>query len=447
MRPDLLKRYAAPVPRYTSYPTAPHFSPAVDAATYARWLDELGGDLPVSLYVHIPFCKELCWYCGCSTKITKQPAPIARYLEALLIEVETVGKRMKPGHRVTHMHWGGGSPSILAPDAITRLSSALHSRFSFAKDAEFAVEMDPRGLDTARVEAFASAGVNRVSIGVQDFDEKVQAAINRMQSFETTKWVVDTFRAHGVKGINIDLVYGLPHQTEDSVDRTMQHVLELAPDRIALFGYAHLPSRITHQRLIDEDVLPDTDARFAQATRAADRLTEAGFVTIGLDHYARPGDPMASGNVRRNFQGYTTDDAAALIGLGASSIGRLPQGYVQNSTPIGEYERRVREGGLATVRGHAMTAEDAARGLVIERLMCDFAFPAEELRARFAHVAEPIIAQANALRDSDTDGIVARGEEADGFRVTDDGRIFVRSICANFDTYLGKGKAQHSAGV
>ncbi|MCB1514265.1 MAG: oxygen-independent coproporphyrinogen III oxidase [Hyphomicrobiaceae bacterium] len=447
MQSDLLRRYAAPVPRYTSYPTAPHFSPAVDAATYGRWLDEMENDLPLSLYVHIPFCNELCWYCGCSTKITRQREPIARYLSALSREIDTVADRIKIRHAVTHIHWGGGSPSILEPNEIRALAAQLKTRFKLSPSAEFAVEIDPRGLDEARIAAFADSGVNRVSIGVQDFDLAVQKAINRMQSVEQTAWVVDTFRKHGIEAINIDLVYGLPKQTLETLDQTMDHVLALAPDRIALFGYAHLPARIKHQRLIPDDTLPDTAARFAQANRAAERLTEGGFVTIGLDHYARPHDPLASGTVRRNFQGYTTDTAAALIGLGASSIGRLPQGYVQNTPAIGEYERRVLDGGLATVRGHAMSTEDAARGLVIERLMCDFAFPADELRARFGEVAEPIIAEAEALCAADRDEMVAARTRGEGFEVTDKGRIFVRSICAKFDAYLGKSSAQHSAGI
>lgn len=447
MRPELLRRYAAPVPRYTSYPTAPHFSPNVDQTTYRGWLESLEDGLPLSLYVHIPFCNEMCWYCGCSTKVTRQYSPIARYLEALSREIETVSGHMKSRHHVSHIHWGGGSPSILPADDIRALAAQLKARFTLVEDAEFAVEIDPRGLDGARIAAFAEANVNRVSIGVQDFAEEVQKAINRIQSVELTAWVVDTFREHGINGINIDLVYGLPFQTLETLDQTIDHILALAPDRIALFGYAHLPQRIKHQRLIDESGLPDTEERFKQANRAAERLKGAGYVTVGLDHYARPHDPLALGTVRRNFQGYTTDTADALIGLGASSIGRLPQGYVQNTPAIGEYERRVIGGGLGTVRGHAMSEEDAARSLVIERLMCDFAFPADELRARFGDVAELIIQEANALRDAVDEEMIAPSDAGDGFEVTDKGRIFVRSICAKFDAYLGKGSVQHSAGV
>lgn len=447
MQAELLRRYAAPVPRYTSYPTAPHFSNLVDQSRYSAWLKALEDGTPLSLYVHIPFCNELCWYCGCSTKITRQKSPITRYLKALTREIDTVADQIKTRHRVTHIHWGGGSPSILAPDEIRTLARQLKERFQLEDGAEFAVEIDPRELDEERIAAFADAGVNRVSIGVQDFDMAVQKAINRLQSVEQTAWVINTFRAHGVQAINVDLVYGLPFQTLETLDTTMDHVLSMRPDRIALFGYAHLPQRIKHQRLIADSSLPGMEARLTLATRAAQRLTQGGFATVGLDHYALPHDPLASGNVRRNFQGYTTDTAAALIGLGASSIGRLPQGYVQNTPAIGEYERRVLGGGLATVRGHEMSAEDAARGLVIERLMCDFTFPAEELRLRFGDIADPIIAEADALCDAEVPEMLASRGQGAGFQITDQGRIFVRSICAKFDTYLGKGTAQHSAGV
>lgn len=447
MRPELLKKYAQPVPRYTSYPTAPHFSPKVDADTYRRWLGAIAPGTPLSLYAHVPFCKEMCWYCGCSMKVTKRHAPIERYLDALTHEIETVSGLIGSGHPVTHIHWGGGSPSILEPDDVLRLAGALRRGFTFADDAEFAVEIDPRGLDQARVDAFAEAGVNRVSIGVQDFDTAVQTAINRMQSFEMTEWVVQAFRARGVKSINIDLVYGLPHQDMSTLDKTLNHVLSLRPDRIALFGYAHLPSRIVHQRLIDEAALPDMEQRFEQANRAADRLISAGYVGVGLDHYALPTDSLVTGNLHRNFQGYTTDTASALIGLGASSIGRLPQGYVQNATPIGDYERRVANAGLATVRGHALSLDDEARALVIERLMCDFRFPTEELRQRFGNAAEPIIGEAEMLVQRDSDDLIERDGDKPGFRVTDKGRLFVRSICSAFDSYLGQGKAQHSSGI
>lgn len=447
MRPELLKKYAAPVPRYTSYPTAPHFSDAVGPATYGEWLTQLPDGQRLSLYLHIPFCDQLCWYCGCTTKITQRYEPIARYLQALLREIDTVASKLRGRHVVEHIHWGGGSPSILLPDDIERLAGRLRSAFDVPADAELAVEVDPRGLDAERIAAFARAGVSRISIGVQDFDERVQLAINREQSFELTKSVIDGFRAAGVASINIDLVYGLPYQTRSSVDDTIRKVISLSPDRIALFGYAHLPSRITHQRLIPDESLPDAKERFAQSSRAARRLAEAGYVKIGLDHFAKPTDPLATRPVRRNFQGYTSDSAPVLVGLGASSIGRLPQGYVQNAVAMAEYERRVTDVGLATARGHAMSAEDEARAFAIERLMCDFRFPGEELAERYGAAAVPVLEDAAALIASDEDRILLPEPGSRDFVIGEEGRMFVRSIAACFDTYLGRREVRHSMGV
>jgi len=447
MNPDILHRYAAPVPRYTSYPTAPHFTSAIGPETYAGWLRQLDSGSTLSIYVHVPFCDRMCWYCGCNTKATQQYWPVAAYMKALLTEVETVAGLLPSDCRTVHVHWGGGSPSILNPDDIRRLADAVATSYSQSSGAEFAVEVDPRHVDKERVAAFAAVGVNRVSVGVQDFNPEVQKAINREQSVEMTRSVIEMFRDAGVRGINIDLVYGLPNQTRDSVERTIDEVIALAPQRIALFGYAHLPSRLPHQRLIDEEALPDTTERFAQANRAANRLIAAGYQRIGLDHFAKPDDPLARGPLHRNFQGYTTDPADVLIGLGASSIGRLPQGYVQNSPPAGDYQRRVRDGGLATVKGRALTEDDRARSLIIERLMCDLAFPTAELKERFPASAEPLIEEANVLVEADTDGLVEPDAAGEGFRVTEKGRLFVRAVCACFDAYLGQGQAKHSVGV
>lgn len=445
MTPEFVKRYSAPVPRYTSYPTAPHFSDAIDQEAYAKWLAELPADARLSLYFHIPFCQELCWYCGCSTKAVRRYEPVSDYLTSLLAETAEVSGRLPSRHDVTHIHWGGGSPNVLSAQDILALGGEIRARFNVSKDAEFAVEVDPRQLDDDRIEAFSKAGVTRVSIGVQDFEQNVQAAINRIQSYETTKRVIDAFRARGVNQINIDLVYGLPHQTRESVSRTIEKVLSLEPNRIAFFGYAHLPSRLKHQRLIEEDALPDIVERFGQSSRLARILSAAGYVRIGLDHFARADDPLATGRINRNFQGYTTDTADALIGLGASSIGRLPQGYVQNAVPVADYARRVNEHGLATVRGIELSEDDRARGFVIERLMCDLSFSASDVRNRFGALAAPIIEMAETLVETDQDHLVE--PITDGFRITPRGRPFVRSIAACFDAYLDTGTARHSLGV
>ncbi len=442
---ETLARYAAPVPRYTSYPTAPHFSAAIGNADYLQWLGDIRAGERLSLYVHIPFCDTLCWYCGCNTKVTQRYEPIARYLDALEAEIAHVGAHIAKGAEIAHIAWGGGSPSVLTAPDIRRLASALRKHFTFAPDLEFAVEVDPRALGEDRIDAFADSGVTRISIGVQDFAEDVQAAINREQSFATTAAVIEGFRRRGVGSINIDLVYGLPKQTRDSVGRTMDQVIGLKPDRIALFGYAHLPSRLVHQRLIEDEALPDTAERFAQAGIAGDKLVAAGYVRVGLDHFALPHDELASGEVRRNFQGYTSDDAPQLIGLGASAIGRLAHGYVQNVTAAADYARRVQDAGLAVAKGHRMSRDDEARAFVIEQLMCGFRFSVGELKARFGDAAKPILLQARRLLEADHDGLLRADE--DGFEVTEKGRLFVRTICAGFDTYFGQGTARHSAGV
>lgn len=445
MKPGIVAKYRAPVPRYTSYPTAPHFSPRIGELQYVSWLDALPQAAALSVYIHIPFCHQLCWYCGCNTKATHRYAPVAGYLRSVHDEIANLAALLPASHTVAHVHWGGGSPNILAAADIVELADALRARFRISGAAEFAVEIDPRHLDTERVDAFARAGVNRVSIGVQDFDTSVQAAIGREQSFEATSRAVEAFRARGVRSINIDLIYGLPHQTRASVEKTIARVLELDPDRIAAFGYAHLPERLKHQRLIPEAMLPDAMERFGQSSRIARRVVERGYVRVGLDHFAKPGDELARGSIGRNFQGYSTDRADALLGIGASAIGRLAEGYVQNAVAVADYERRVRDFGLATAKGHALTNDDKVRGYVIERLMCDLAFSRADLSRRFGPAAGAVIEEADVLLGADEDGLVER--TADGFVVTERGRPFIRSICSCFDVYLGRSTARHAPGV
>jgi oxygen-independent coproporphyrinogen III oxidase len=299
---DLIAKYSEPVPRYTSYPTAPHFSSAIDHQHYRNWLTALEPGAALSLYVHIPFCHQLCWYCGCNTKATRSYDPVDRYLHSIRAEIGEIARHV-PAHRVQHIHWGGGSPDILAPDDILRLSDEIRTRFTVDDQAEFAVEMDPRLLDRDKIQAFGRAGLNRLSLGVQDFDGAVQAAIGREQSFDMTRRVVEAFRDLGVTSVNIDLMYGLPRQTVESVERTAARVLELVPDRVAIFGYAHLPQRIKHQRLIPTETLPTPHERFAQLTRLGEIMVERGYARIGLDHYAKPTDALASAPIARNFQG------------------------------------------------------------------------------------------------------------------------------------------------
>ncbi len=455
MQNDLLAKYQRPVPRYTSYPTAPHFHDGIGPGDYGRWLREIPQDTALSLYLHVPFCDTLCWFCGCHTSIVRRYQPVARYFGLLIREIDLVAAALGEKRRAVHIHFGGGSPTILAPGDVTALSQRLSRRFGRDAATEFAIEIDPRGATREMIDTWALAGLTRASLGVQDFNQEVQQAINREQSFECTAQVIGWLRDAGVRGLNLDLMYGLPHQTVERVLYTVEQVLRLDPDRIALFGYAHLPDFKHHQRLIDDNALPGAGERLAQAEAAAARLVQAGFVRIGLDHFAKPDDALAralaAGTLHRNFQGYTTDAAPALIGLGASSIGSLPQGYVQNAVPVRRYGEAIKQGRLATVRGIRLDDGDKARRRVIERLMCDFHVDLDRTGAANGEAtgggaAENIYAaELAALAPMAEDGLV----EIDGARisVTDAGRPLVRSICAVFDTYLGKGKASHSRPV
>lgn len=442
----LAERYAAPVPRYTSYPTAPHFGSGVGPREAAAWISALPAGASLSLYMHIPFCRALCWYCGCATTVANTAQPVTAYLATLRSEIAHAAALVPSSHRVGHVHWGGGSPNTLSAAEVGALAGLTRELFNIDDAGEFAVEIDPRFMDAERVTAFRRAGVNRVSIGVQDFDPAVQAAINRHQPYDMTQRVVALLREAGIASLNIDLVYGLPGQTQNSVARTLDLALALDPDRVAVFGYAHLPEKIRHQQLIDSSTLAGPAGRLGQANRIARKLLAHGYVRVGLDHFAKPGDALATGPVHRNFQGYTTDTADALIGFGASAISRFPQGYAQNAAKVPDYQDRVARHGLGTARGILLSDDDRIRSHIIERLMCDLAFSATDLRARFgAAAAEPLIDDARLVLDADCDGLVE--PTPDGFRISERGRPFVRSICACFDAYLELTPARHAAGV
>lgn len=445
---DLVARYSKPVPRYTSYPTAPHFHEGIGEQDYRTWLARVPAEAAISLYVHIPFCDRLCWFCGCHTKQILRYDPIAAYLPSVHRELAEVASVLDGRGRAVALHMGGGSPSMLAPADLVALS--VHVRRCFIeRDLEFSIEIDPNDMTPDRYDGFAEAGVTRISVGVQDFDPKVQAAINRIQTFEQTRDVIEGMRAKGVRSANVDVLYGLPHQTAASVGRTVAMSLDMRPDRIALFGYAHVPWMKTHQRMIDEAALPDPQERLDQSTAAAEMILAAGYVQIGMDHFALPTDGLAAaaanGRLHRNFQGYTTDEAPVLLGMGASSIGSLPDGHVQNVAATGEYVRRMAESGLAVARGVAFKGDDRLRGHAIERLMCDFELSFESLRQRFGHSSKTVIAELRdyALNDSDELLVLV----PDGVRVTTRGKPFVRAVAATLDAYLDRGKARHSVAV
>ncbi|MFD1744805.1 oxygen-independent coproporphyrinogen III oxidase [Rhizobium helianthi] len=449
MQSDLLRRYAVAVPRYTSYPTAPHFHAGIDHNAYAKWLAAEDGEDALSLYLHIPFCDRLCWYCGCHTKQTKRYEPVAGYVEALLAEMALVASRLPRRRRLGYIHMGGGSPTILSIADLARLRTALETAFDIEADCEISVEIDPGFVDAEKLAAWRAFGVNRASVGVQDFHADVQAAINRPQSFEQTAEVVSQLRDLQVGGINLDVVYGLPHQTLESLAQTLRLALSMQPDRFAIFGYAHVPWMKKHQTLIDEAALAGVEERFAMQQLIADMVTAEGYLAVGIDHFARPGDSLAralqSGQVKRNFQGYTTDRAPSMIGLGASAIGKVQAGYVQNIVATGEYMRSVSEGRLPIAKGFALSATDRAVGSAIEQLMCSYSFSARELRQEFGSAADVLMSDAARIVQQDIDGFTAF--DGDRFEVLEPGRPFVRTIAASFDQYFGRNAARHSVAV
>jgi oxygen-independent coproporphyrinogen-3 oxidase len=446
----LIEKYDARVPRYTSYPTAPHFSPDVDASSYSDWLGGLPAAAPVSLYIHVPFCTRLCWYCGCHTAAVARRAPLDRYADTLLAEIDLVDSALRRKLPVSHLHWGGGTPHALPPERLLQVMQHLREAFAFEDDAEVAVELDPRTAGPETIEALAAMGVTRASLGVQDFDPDVQRAVNRVQSFADTEACARRLRDAGIDAINLDLMYGLPLQTEAGVARTVGRALDLEPDRVAVFGYAHVPWLKKHQALIPETALPGLAERYRQLVAAETAIVARGYVPVGLDHYARPDDALAvaarARSMRRNFQGYTTDTAETLIGLGASAIGALPQGYAQNAAALPDYRERVRAGRLPTARGIAIGPDDRLRRDVIGQLMCHGEVDLAATAARHGSDAGGLLAAAPALAELAADGVIAW----DGARVAlrPEARPLVRNVAAVFDAYYQPhGAARHASAV
>ncbi|MCF1449313.1 oxygen-independent coproporphyrinogen III oxidase [Agrobacterium vitis] len=447
MKTAILEKYGeARLPRYTSYPTAPRFSPEIDASTYAEWLSATLADAGASLYLHIPFCRSMCWYCGCHTTISQKDQPILDYLDMLRAEIRLVSVTADKKLAIDHVHFGGGTPTIMQPQEFFGLMGLLREHFTFSDHSEIAVEIDPRTLTAEMAMALGDSGVRRASLGVQSFDPVVQKAINRVQSVEQTADAVTNLRAAGTQNINFDLIYGLPHQTEASCIDTAEQAIALRPDRFAVFGYAHIPSFKKHQKMIDETALADSRGRDEQAEAIASTLISAGYRRIGLDHYALAHDDMVraldDGTLRRNFQGYTTDACETLVGLGASAIGRTHQGYVQNEVTPGGYARRIGSGNLATVKGYRLTAEDRLRAAIIERLMCDFAVDVPLLCEGHGFDAGRLLSDNAGLAMLEDDGII---DIDDGrIQVRQEQRFVIRAVAACFDAYLDQSGRTHS---
>jgi oxygen-independent coproporphyrinogen-3 oxidase len=448
LSPDLLARYGdARIPRYTSYPTAPHFSAQVGEADYRCWLASLTA-AEASLYLHIPFCRAMCWYCGCHTTVAARESYILRYLDCLRHEIELVARYTRGLLTIRHLHFGGGTPTMMPAEQLLSIMQDLRTHFTIADEAEIAIEIDPRVLTSEMAAAIGQSGFNRASLGIQSFDLAVQQAINRVQSLEVTRSAVSLLRTNGVRQINFDLVYGLPHQTLRSCLETVEQALELRPDRFAVFGYAHVPSFKPHQRKIDGSVLPDSELRFAQSRAIAEALVHAGYAEIGLDHFALRSDALAraaaDGRLHRNFQGYTTDDAEVLIGLGASSIGRMPEGFVQNEVRIPEYQRLVRECRLPIARGYRFAGDDKLRGAIIERLMCDHRVNLGALCRSFGRDPAELLGAAR-LDALIADGLVEK--DGEHICVKSHARPLVRSIAAAFDAHLSGEANRHSRAI
>jgi len=440
---DLVRRYNRSLPRYTSYPTAPHFTEDVGRDVFwneTRWTNAADEPGPLSLYLHLPFCRQLCYYCGCHMKVTQDPERVATYLRHLKREIDLLAPHLAPDRPVTQIHWGGGTPTLLRPEQIRDLGEHLRSRFDVAPDAEISIEADPRGLTEEHVTAAREVGFTRLSLGVQSFDRQVQEAINRVQPERLTRDAVRWARRHGFESINLDLVYGLPHQTLESFADTVDTVTDLAPDRLALYSYAHVPSVLEHQRLIPEEALPEPAERLRLFEHALETLTGAAdYRFIGMDHFAKPDDPLVAAREEntlwRNFQGYSTRAGADVYAFGVSGIHQLSGLYAQNTKHLRTYYDQIERGTLTVYRGYRLDDDDRLRRHVIMQLMCNGRLDKRAVEHRFGVDFDATFAAAlDRLRPLEADGLVRLGP--DRITVRPPGRVLIRNVAAAFDAYL-----------
>lgn len=386
--------FDAKVPRYTSYPPANRFVANVGAQVHHDWLQAVPADEPVSVYVHIPFCRRLCWFCACRTQGTQTLAPVDAYIQDVANEIALVAAQMPRVPRMARLHLGGGTPTLLTLDQMSCLLDAFEAYFAPTPDWEFSVEIDPTEASPQVLDLLAARGMKRASIGVQDFARNVQEAIGRRQSFEQTQTVVARLRTGGVESLNIDLLYGLPFQTQASLLTTLDHVHALRPDRLAIYGYAHVPYMAKRQVMISEDQLPNTFERFKMAQTAKERLGTLGYLSVGIDHFARASDSLTqaaqNGALQRNFQGYTDDPCATLVGFGASAISKFKQGYVQNAVATSAYQSRVRDNQLPGHKGFVMSERDAFLADIIRQIMCEARINQKHLSAKHPNFAKDL---------------------------------------------------------
>ncbi|KPA21037.1 Oxygen-independent coproporphyrinogen-III oxidase [Shimia sp. SK013] len=439
--------FDAKVPRYTSYPTAPHFKNDVTPDTYASWIEAIPDGSQVSLYVHVPFCRRLCWFCACRTQGTSTLSPVAAYVETLKTELKLLKSHLPDGVTFSRLHWGGGTPTLLDPAMMQDLAGAIFDVAPMAQDGEFSVEIDPNEIDAPRIAALAAAGMNRASIGVQDFDDDIQKTIGRVQSYDVTRDAVDMIRAHNIASVNADILFGLPHQTQSRMTESVQKLLSLSPDRVALYGYAHVPWMAKRQQMIPTDALPTPQERLALYETARQLFLWDDYDEIGIDHFSTKTDGLSvaqrNGTLRRNFQGYTDDAADVLLAVGASSIARFPQGYAQNAPATSAHTGAIRDGKFSTSRGHVFKGEDLVRGRIIEALMCDFRVDRAEIQNRF-DVSERWLSDLFSTVATQFPDMVAI--DAFGLSIPDRARPLTRMIARAFDAY-DMSKAQHSAAI
>jgi oxygen-independent coproporphyrinogen-3 oxidase len=446
----LLEKYATSAPRYTSYPTAVDWASDFDGSRYPELLaDAARENAPLSVYVHIPFCAERCLFCGCNVVITRNEERVERYLERLEREFAFVRASGVGAREVHQYHWGGGTPTHLSSKQIARVQESFTKTFHLAGDAEVAIEVDPRVTTDEQIALLARLGFNRISVGIQDFDRRVQEDVKRVQSVEETRRVVDAARAAGMGSLNVDLIYGLPYQSVESFERTVRIVLEIRPERIALFHYAHVPWIKKHQTAMSLDAAPDPATKLAIFLRALELFRDAGYVSIGLDHFALPEDELAraarAGSLHRNFMGYTTRRGSEMVSLGVSAIGEVGGAFVQNDPAESEYLTRIQEHGFATARGHTLSAEDRLRRDVILSIMCNLVLAKAPIEARHGiDFDEHFAAELAELAPLEADGLVERGRDA--LRITPLGQLFLRNVALPFDRYLRARRALGESG-
>lgn len=439
--------FDAKVPRYTSYPTAPHFSNDVGPDLFADWIGQITPNSSVSLYIHVPFCRRLCWFCACRTQGTQTDNPVIAYVDVLKAELDLLAARLPDGVTLSRLHWGGGTPTLLGPDLMRDLATRIFETVPLGPNAEFSVEIDPNEIDDARLDALAEAGMNRASIGVQDFDDEIQKTIGRIQGYDTTRDAIEKIRARGIASLNADILYGLPHQTKARMTESVQKLLSLSPDRVALYGYAHVPWMAKRQQMIPSEALPTPEQRLELFETSRRLFLWDNYAEIGIDHFATQDDGLThalrAGRLRRNFQGYTDDLSPVLIGLGASSISRFPQGYAQNAPATSAHTKAIRAGQFSTARGHRFKGQDSLRARLIEALMCDFRIDTQEIVSSFdISVAElnDMFQRANASFD----GLLEVTEN--GLFIPPAARPLTRMIARSFDAY-DLSKAGHSSAI